>query len=167
MLSKLMLFVFSKLKNPDETPALTEAALESSNQSQSEHHKSSDSNSDGKRSPKSPRDKSPKSKSPVSKKTAATSSVAPLPTQTGKKGKKTPDIDENSRRRIPLIPRRPLSQDGKDAKKKKAKNADDSSPPPPEDPDERLIYDAYKNAFSFVSTIVNYINNYNFDLIFK
>jgi hypothetical protein len=82
-----------KLKNPDELPSLTEALLES-NTSQSDQK--SDSNSDGKRSPKSPRDKSPKSKSPVSKKTG---SVAP-PTQAGgKKGKKTPDnLDENGKR---------------------------------------------------------------------
>jgi hypothetical protein len=56
----------------------------------------SDSNSDGKRSPKSPRDKSPKSKSPLSKKTVATGSIAQ---QGGKKGKKTPDnFDEGGKK---------------------------------------------------------------------
>ncbi len=85
------------MKNPDELPSLTEALLES-NASQSDQK--SDSNSDGKRSPKSPRDKSPKSKSPVSKKTG---SVAP-PQAGGKKGKKTPDnLDDNGKKYLILF----------------------------------------------------------------
>ena len=58
------------------------------------------------------------------------------------------------------MPRRPSSQDGKDGKKSKAKpkNSEEASPPPPEDPDERLIFDAYKTAFSHVNSIVNLFN---------
>ena len=54
------------------------------------------------------------------------------------------------------MPRRPSSQDGKDGKKSKPKqkNSDEMSPPPPEDPDERLIFDAYKTAVSHVNSIV-------------
>jgi hypothetical protein len=65
------------------------------------------------------------------------------------------------KKRIPLVPRRPSSQEGKDGKKSKPKpkNSDETSPPPPEDPDERLIFDAYKNAVSHVNTIVSYIKN--------
>lgn len=58
------------------------------------------------------------------------------------------------------MPRSPTSQDMKDslkkaAKSKAGKNNEDSSPLPPEDPDERLIYDAYKNSTSQVHNIVN------------
>lgn len=62
------------------------------------------------------------------------------------------------------MPRRPSSQDAKDPKKAKPKpkGTDESSPPPPEDLDEKLIYDAYKNAYSYVNTIVK--KNY---LVFK
>jgi hypothetical protein len=65
-------------------------------------------------------------------------------------------LDE--KKKIPLVPRRPTSQDGKDAKKSKPKankNPDEASPPPPEDLDEKLVHDAFKNANSFVNSIVN------------
>lgn len=55
------------------------------------------------------------------------------------------------------MPRRPSSQDGKDNKKAaktKPKNSDEASPPPPEDLDEKLIFDAFKAACSYVNTII-------------
>jgi hypothetical protein len=63
--------------------------------------------------------------------------------------------------KIPLVPRRPSSQDKdkKLVKNSKGKNPDEVSPPPPEDPDEKLIFDAFKNANSFVNHIV-IIHNY-------
>ena len=56
-----------------------------------------------------------------------------------------------------MVPRRPSSQDGKDNKKAakaKPKNSDEASPPPPEDLDEKLIFDAFKAACSYVTTII-------------
>ena len=62
-------------------------------------------------------------------------------------------------RRIPLVPRRPMSApDGKDkraAARGKAKNPDEASPVPPEDIDERLIFDAQKLCFSYVNNFVS------------
>lgn len=64
-------------------------------------------------------------------------------------------------RKIPLMPRSPTSQDLKDSMKKstkaKGKGNEDSSPLPPDDPDERLVYDAFKNASSHVNNIVIYL----------
>lgn len=72
--------------------------------------------------------------------------------------------------RVPLIPRRSSSPDGegksgiaasKDKKDKKiVKKVGEEfpgidSPQPPQDPDERLLYDAYCNAFSSVGHIVS------------
>ncbi len=59
--------------------------------------------------------------------------------------------------KIPLVSRRAGSQekDKKLAKNSKSKNPEEVSPPPPEDPDEKLIFDAFKNANNHVNNIVN------------
>lgn len=73
-------------------------------------------------------------------------------------------------RKIPLIPRSPTSQDLKESMKKankaKGKNADDASSPPPDDPDERLIFDAFKNSIAYINNIVNtlFVNYYFLEL---
>ena len=46
-------------------------------------------------------------------------------------------------------------KDKKPVKNSKPKNPEDVSPPPPEDPDEKLIFDAFKNASSFVANIIH------------
>ncbi len=53
--------------------------------------------------------------------------------------------------------RRPGSQEKekKPAKNSKPKNPEEVSPPPPEDIDEKLIFDAFRNANSHVNNIVN------------
>lgn len=38
--------------------------------------------------------------------------------------------------------------------KAKGKNNDDASPLPPDDPDERLVHDAFKNSMTHVHNIV-------------
>lgn len=60
------------------------------------------------------------------------------------------------KKKIPLISRRPGSseKDKKPNKNSKPKNPEDASPPPPEDADEKLIFDAFKNANSFVTALV-------------
>ena len=141
------------MKNPDD-----ELAVQQSTDLQDSAEKASNENdSDGKQTPtKSPRTKSPKSpksKSPTGKKlTQAQPQV-----QAVKKGKKTPDSDEAGKKKIPLVPRRPSSQDAKDPKKSKAKpkGNEEASPPPPEDLDEKLVFDAYKTAWAYVNGIVS------------
>lgn len=80
--------------------------------------------------------------------------------------------------KIPLVPRRPKSQDvgtvgaggtgaaggtkaglkqGNPKDSKINQKADKYSPPPPEDIDEKLIFDAHKTAFNFINMIVNTI----------
>ncbi len=55
-----------------------------------------------------------------------------------------------------MISRRPGSseKEKKPSKAVKPKNPEETSPPPPEDPDEQLVFQAFKNACSFVNAII-------------
>lgn len=130
-----------ELRDPDDAESDNVENLPSERQKQTDAQPT-----DKPKSPKSPRKGSAKSPKPSSaKKTDAKASL--------KKGatKSSNDFEDGvKKRRIPLIPRRPTSADTKDKKKDKAKKSDDSSPPPPEDPDEKLIFDSFKSAISYV-----------------
>ena len=63
--------------------------------------------------------------------------------------------------RIPLVPRRPTSADldqkaaaAAKAKDKKKREEGYESPVPPTDPDEKLVFDAFYTATSYLSNMV-------------
>lgn len=99
-----------------------------------------------------------KSRTPSAKKRDKSKEKKPEPEQ--------PPADEGEKKRIPLVPRRPVSPDadakaaaaGANKKDKKGGKKDDAgsseSPQPPMDPDERLLFDAFQTSTSNLSNIL-------------
>ncbi|XP_071117594.1 sperm flagellar protein 2-like [Haliotis cracherodii] len=143
--------------------------------------------------PKSPKDKtkSPRAKSPRDRSKSPKESRSKSPKDSGRSKSRTPSGKKRSkslekekekhvipeatqvdgdgqRKRIPLVPRRPISPDpdakpgttpGKDKKDKKGgkKGGDDGveSPIPPSDLDEKLIFDAAQSGITAISHIMS------------
>ncbi|KAL3868818.1 hypothetical protein ACJMK2_041577, partial [Sinanodonta woodiana] len=120
------------------------------------------------KSPKGSRSKSPREKSPKDRPKSGSR------TSSGKKRDKSKEkekpaeplpvveTDQVPKKRIPLVPRRPQSPEAdakgapaaKDKKDKKKKEDGVESPIPPQDPDEKLIFDAYYVAFNAIGSIM-------------
>ncbi|KAK6179274.1 hypothetical protein SNE40_011674 [Patella caerulea] len=156
-----------KVSETASTPPITDDPITSA---KSERTKSARA-----KSPRESRSKSPKdgSKSPKESRSKSRTPSAKRRNKSKENDKdKTADPNamfdaDTNRKRIPLIPRRPLSPDvdakpgagGKDKKDKKAVKKDDvpggESPAPPIDLDEKLIIDAASSAVSSMGQIMS------------
>lgn len=127
-----------------------------SSRSQSPKSPKGSRSSSAKKRSQSPKER--KSRTPSAKKRDKSKEKKPEPEQL--------PADDGDKKRIPLVPRRPISPDpdakaaaaGANKKDKKGGKKDDSgaaeSPQPPMDPDERLLFDAYQTATGNLSNIL-------------
>ncbi|XP_074641466.1 sperm flagellar protein 2-like, partial [Tubulanus polymorphus] len=100
-----------------------------------------------------------------------TPSAGAPPAANKRKSKETPEPQtdtaaiEESKPRIPLVPRRPVSPDpnapaaqgkaSKDKEKKKKQGDELETPPPPGDADEKLMFDAYWTAIQAIHSMMS------------
>ncbi|XP_062579929.1 sperm flagellar protein 2-like isoform X2 [Saccostrea cucullata] len=142
-------------KSESETASNPPPAEERRDSAKSDRPKSSRSKSGRSKSPKSPKER--KSRTPSAKKRDKSKEK--------KESTEQVPTDETGKKKIPLVPRRPVSPDpdskaagaGKDKKDKKPGKKDDGgteSPAPPMDPDEKLLFDGYQSGVNALATIL-------------
>lgn len=116
------------------------------------------------RSPKGSRSKSPREKSPKGSKSRSRTPSAKKRDKSKEKEKpaEVQNLPTEAGKRIPLVPRRPTSADENQkaaaaAKTKDKKKRDEGyeSPVPPEDPDEKLIFNAFHTGLTNLSNIMS------------
>ncbi|XP_048761563.2 sperm flagellar protein 2-like isoform X3 [Ostrea edulis] len=142
-------------KSESETASNPPPAEERRDSAKSDRPKSGRSKSGRSKSPKSPKER--KSRTPSAKKRDKSKEKKEASDQT--------PADETGKKKIPLVPRRPVSPDpdskaagaGKDKKDKKPGKKDDGgteSPAPPMDPDEKLLFDGFLSGSNALATIL-------------
>ncbi|XP_053393746.1 sperm flagellar protein 2-like isoform X2 [Mercenaria mercenaria] len=116
------------------------------------------------RSPKGSRSKSPREKSPKGSKSRSRTPSAKKRDKSKEKDKpaEVQNLPTEAGKRIPLVPRRPTSADENQkaaaaakSKDKKKREEGYESPVPPEDPDEKLIFNAFHTGLTNLSNIMS------------
>ncbi|XP_060552949.1 sperm flagellar protein 2-like isoform X2 [Ruditapes philippinarum] len=152
---------------PVERPGSPEKSPSEGQQTPSPDSRPGTGKSDRSKSPRSPkgsRSKSPREKSPKGSKSRSRTPSAKKRDKSKEKDKpaEVQNLPTEAGKRIPLVPRRPTSADenlkaaaASKSKDKKKREEGYESPVPPEDPDEKLIFNAFHTGLTNLSNIMS------------